>query len=67
MKLVKFIYFSTITFLCESEMRFYLQFIVIALLATAACAAKLGNDEPVAIVSSNSEVNADGSYTFASV
>ncbi len=36
--------------------------IVIALFSVA-LAAKL--DEPIAIVSSNSEMNADGSYTYA--
>ena len=42
-----------------------LQFVAVACLLAVVQAAKLGkSDEPVAIISSNLEVEADGSYKF---
>jgi len=41
------------------------QLVLIALVAVAAAApAKLDEDKPIEIISSNSEMNADGSYSF---
>lgn len=53
---------------CLGSFVFTIQFVIAALLAVAAAApAKLDQEaaEPVAIVSSTSEMNADGSYSFA--
>ena len=45
---------------------FLMQFIIAALLAVAVAApAEFDTERPVAIISSRSEMNADGSYSFA--
>ena len=43
----------------------YFKFIVAAAFLAVAFAAKLDNAEPIAIISSSSDLKEDGSYTFA--
>jgi hypothetical protein len=43
----------------------FIQFIVAAALLAVAFAAKLDNAEPIAIISSSSDLKEDGSYSFA--